>query len=87
VGRDAELAELGRLMADPTVRLVTIVGRSGVGKTRLLVEAGRDRSVAERGVVVLIELRDVRSADDVATLLAEALETDRVPGQARRHRR
>jgi len=82
VGRDAELVELGRLIADPTVRLVTIVGRSGVGKTRLVVEAGRDRSVAERGAVVLIELRDVRNADDVATLLAEALETDRVPGQA-----
>src|SRR5262249_41182758 len=36
VGRLEELSELGGLMADPDVRLVTLTGPGGVGKTRLL---------------------------------------------------
>mgnify|MGYP000004673456 CR=1 FL=1 len=32
----AELAELGRLLADPVVRLVTVLGAGGMGKTRLV---------------------------------------------------
>jgi DNA-binding CsgD family transcriptional regulator len=35
VGREAELAEIARLLGDPTVRLVTILGSGGIGKTRL----------------------------------------------------
>ena len=35
VGREAELGELDRLLRDPEVRLVTILGVGGMGKTRL----------------------------------------------------
>jgi predicted ATPase/DNA-binding SARP family transcriptional activator len=35
IGREAELTSLGDLIADPNVRLVTIVGLAGMGKTRL----------------------------------------------------
>lgn len=35
VGREAELAELHTLLLDPAVRLVTIIGPGGIGKTRL----------------------------------------------------
>ena len=35
VGREAELAELSRLFSDPHMRLVTILGPGGIGKTRL----------------------------------------------------
>ncbi len=38
VGRAAEIADLTRLLAPPTVRLVTLTGPGGVGKTRLAVE-------------------------------------------------
>jgi class 3 adenylate cyclase len=34
VGRGEELARLGALLADPAVRLVTVTGPGGVGKTR-----------------------------------------------------
>lgn len=37
VGRDAELAMVSGLVADPSVRLVTMVGPGGVGKTRLAI--------------------------------------------------
>jgi len=41
VGRERELMELGRLLADPDVRLVTVVGPGGMGKTRLALQAAR----------------------------------------------
>ena len=82
VGRGAELAEVARLLADPGTRFVTIVGRSGVGKTRLAVETGHDPFVAARGTPVLVELGHAHDAGDVASLLAEALETGHVAGQS-----
>ncbi len=39
VGREAELAELIGRLADPTCRLITLLGPGGVGKTRLALQA------------------------------------------------
>lgn len=39
VGREAELAALDALLADPATRLVTVCGLGGVGKTRLALAA------------------------------------------------
>lgn len=41
IGREAELAEIARLLADPVCRLLTIVGPGGMGKTRLAIEAAQ----------------------------------------------
>ncbi len=41
VGREAELAELARWLADPQARLATILGPGGMGKTRLAIEAAQ----------------------------------------------
>ncbi len=35
IGRESEMTEIMRLMADPGIRLVTILGPGGMGKTRL----------------------------------------------------
>ena len=40
IGRARELAEVGELLVQAEVRLVTLVGPGGVGKTRLALEAG-----------------------------------------------
>jgi predicted ATPase/DNA-binding CsgD family transcriptional regulator len=39
IGREAELAEVSRLLADPACRILTLVGPGGAGKTRLGTEA------------------------------------------------
>lgn len=39
VGREKELAQIAQLLADPTCRLLTIVGLGGMGKTHLAIQA------------------------------------------------
>ena len=74
-GRELELAELTRLFADPTTRLVSIVGPGGMGKTRLALawaEAQRhDQRFADG--VVFVDLAPVPDADGVIAALADAL--------------
>lgn len=48
VGREAELEQIARHLADPTCRLVTILGTGGIGKTRLALEAARRYLQPER---------------------------------------
>ncbi len=80
VGRDGELAELTALLASPGVRLVTLTGPGGSGKTRLAV------SVAERLVnsfpdgVFFVQLAAVTTAEVMWTSIAEAMD---VPPDAR----
>jgi predicted ATPase/DNA-binding CsgD family transcriptional regulator len=72
VGRQAELAELTRLLQDTEVRLITILGHGGMGKTRLsLAIAERSLSAFEHGVFFL-PLAQVNQADDIAYAMTEA---------------
>jgi predicted ATPase/predicted Ser/Thr protein kinase len=73
VGREAELSELARLLADPDVRLLTILGAGGMGKTRLALEAGAAQlDNFERGVY-FVSLAPLDSAQAIVPAVAGAL--------------
>src|SRR5580704_3132964 len=63
IGRQAELAAMSELMEDPSVRLVTLTGRSGVGKTRLALEVGWALDVARRGSVCMVSLAHMQESE------------------------
>ena len=75
VGRDRELEELGGVLADPDVRLVTLTGTGGVGKTRLLLELARNQESRHADGALFVALDAVTDpalgAAEIATALAQ----------------
>src|SRR5437667_9145147 len=63
VGRDAELSDILRLLADPTCRLLTLVGPGGIGKTRLAIQAAADQPPNFAQGVHFVSLASVNSPD------------------------
>jgi len=72
VGRDAEFDALRRLLADPEIRLITLVGPGGVGKTRLVMELARTLGRARTTRVAFASLATVREPALVGSTIAEA---------------
>jgi predicted ATPase/DNA-binding XRE family transcriptional regulator len=73
LGRDAELQTLRPWFADPSVRLITLTGPGGAGKTRLALELARGLAAEGTARVAFVPLAAVRSAAFVAPAIAEAL--------------
>ena len=72
VGRAADVDATGRLVVRHDVRLLTLVGPAGVGKTRLAIEVARHCASAFAQGVVFVPLADVRDAAGVAHALLSA---------------
>jgi predicted ATPase/class 3 adenylate cyclase len=81
VGRDEDLAWLGGVIAGPGVRLVTLTGTGGVGKTRLVLAAAAALEGAFPGGVFFVALATVRDAEVMWKTLAGSLDLS-VEGQA-----
>jgi serine/threonine protein kinase/tetratricopeptide (TPR) repeat protein len=73
VGRQAELTELARLLNDPAVRLVTILGAGGMGKTRLSLEAGAAQLNHYPNGVYFVPLASIDSNEAIVPATAQAL--------------
>jgi len=74
LGRDREIAEATTLLVRPDVRIVTLVGAGGVGKTRLALELARRNGGRFRSGVVYVPLAALADASLVLPTIARAVE-------------
>jgi len=81
VGRGREQREIRALLSRADLRLLTLTGPAGTGKTRLAVEATIGLDAEFPGGVVLVELAPIGDADLVATTIAGALGLTERPGR------
>ena len=72
-GRETESAALCKLLADPDMRLVTITGPGGAGKTRLAAETAKRLAGSFPGPVCFVPLADIRSAGLLLDTIASSL--------------
>ena len=73
VGRREELASVESLLRRPHVRLVTLLGPGGIGKSRLALEIARRQRDVYRDGVAFVPLAPVRDPQLVLPTLARAL--------------
>jgi predicted ATPase/DNA-binding CsgD family transcriptional regulator len=73
IGRGEEIAEIVKLLADPTCRLLTLVGPGGIGKTRLALQLGTMNSDAYTRGTFVVYLQPLRSAEFFVPAVADAL--------------
>lgn len=73
VGREAEVQTARRLVREDGVRLLTVTGPGGVGKTRLALEAAERLRPAFAGGVTFVDLTRVDAAAHVLPAIARAL--------------
>jgi predicted ATPase len=81
IGRDQELATLSALLQRPDVRLVTLTGPGGIGKTRLALQVV-DRLRDQVDEVVSVSLAPVRDPNLVLPTIAQALNVHDATGQS-----
>ena len=73
IGRRHELQAIAQLIADPEVRLVTILAAGGMGKTWLALEVARQQCNQFAEGVFLVLLGSLRSPNDVVGAIADAI--------------
>lgn len=76
VGREEALAELRSLLVDEDVRLVTLIGTGGIGKTRLALEAARAVIPRFEDGVFFTDLSEQRAPDDAFALILHSVPND-----------
>lgn len=73
IGREVELADIGQLLNEPAVRLITIFGPGGMGKTRLALAAAQQYIATNQQRVGFVDLAPLASGDDIIPAIAEAV--------------
>lgn len=73
LGRERDLEEVTSLMGRPEVRLLTLTGTGGVGKTRLALEAAREAAGVFPDGVVFVALAPLNDAGLVAPSVVRSL--------------
>jgi len=73
IGRDAELAELSRLLTRADCRLLTLTGPGGMGKTRLAIAVASAQQAAFAQGVFFVSLAPLNSPEFILPAIAEGL--------------
>jgi len=81
LGREEEVAVLADLLLRPGVRLVTLTGAPGIGKTRLALETARMVADGFRDGAAFVDLSTVLDAALVTPAIAQRLGIRDIPGQ------
>jgi predicted ATPase/transcriptional regulator with XRE-family HTH domain len=74
VGREQEVVEIGHLLRDDDIRLLTLTGTGGSGKTRLAIAAAETLSDAFADGVAFVDLAPLADPTLVPATVAEALQ-------------
>lgn len=84
IGRDHELAEVDAMLQRDDVRLVTLVGPGGIGKSSLALRLASDASTSGRyeGGVAYVELEEVTAPEGIPFAIADAFGEADVAGGA-----
>jgi predicted ATPase/class 3 adenylate cyclase len=80
IGRQAEIAEVRRLLA--TTRLLTVTGAGGIGKTRLCLQLGGEVLTDFADGVWLVELAPLASGSLIAHTIVSVFSLGNVPGRS-----
>jgi predicted ATPase/class 3 adenylate cyclase len=73
-GRERELAAVGELLEDPSIRLVTLLGPGGTGKTRLAIQSAAEHADQFQHGVFFVDLSAEREAGGAFEAVVRALD-------------
>jgi serine/threonine protein kinase len=73
IGRQSEMDQLTRLIKDPQVRLITILGPGGMGKSRLATEIGLKHLDAFSDGTYMVELAPLNDPANIPAAIADVV--------------
>ncbi|HEU5248558.1 MAG TPA: tetratricopeptide repeat protein, partial [Thermoanaerobaculia bacterium] len=84
VGREKERADLAALIGRPDVRIVSLTGFGGIGKTRLALQVAEEMSSRFPGGVSFVPLDSARDADELVAAICRTVGVHDTAGQTLR---